>query len=317
MNDKLLKYIEGSFLKDLLKEDGITDIFYNGENLFYLHNTLGRIKSEISVTQSEVLDFVRQIANYSEKQFSYVNPFLDVSVGKYRFNAVHPSIVRVNNEKSSSFSLRIGSIESRIKDDFDFIDENCRKYLLNALDNEKSIVIAGPTGSGKTELQKFLLLNLHNNSRVIVIDNVEELEHIRANEDIDLTSWQISQNNPNASIQELVRNALRSNPDWLVVAESRGKEMNEVLNSVMTGHPIITTIHAESIFDIPTRLCRMVEMADVTQKHESILDDIYRHINICVFVQRKIDPSRGVTRFVETIGELLNDHTIKIIYRRK
>lgn len=317
MNEKLIKYIEESFLKDLLHSEGVTDVFYNGEFIFYLHNKTGRMKSSIKVSSSDVLDFIRQIANYSEKQFSYVNPFLDVSVGRYRINAVHPSIVRINNEKSCSFSIRIGSTESRITDDYDFIDDECRKYLFKALENEKSIVIAGPTGSGKTELQKYLLLNLHNNARIIVLDNVEELEFIRTNDDIDLTSWQISQNNPNATIQELVRNALRSNPDWLVVAESRGKEMNEILNSVMTGHPIITTIHAETIFDVPMRLCRMVEMADITQKHDSILDDIYNHIKICVFVQRKIDPINGVKRYVETIGEFLNDHTIKIIYRRK
>lgn len=316
MNEKLVNYIENSFLKELINLEGITDISYNGESLFYLHNTLGRKKSDIKISTNEVLEFLRQVANYSEKQFSFVNPFLDVSIWKYRINAVHPSIVRVNNEKSCSFSIRIGSKESKIADDYDFIDKKCRDYLFEALNEEKSIVIAGPTGSGKTELQKFLLLNLHNNQRVIVLDNVEELEHIRANEDVDLTSWQISQNNPNATIQELVRNALRSNPDWLVIAESRGKEMNEILNSVMTGHPIITTIHSKSIFDIPDRLCKMIEMSEVSQKHESILDDIYTHIQVCVFVQRKIDPRGGVKRYVESIGELSSDHTVKIIYRR-
>lgn len=317
MNEKLLKYIENSFLKDLLSNDGITDISYNGKNIFYLHNLNGRIKADIKVDNFEVLDFIRQIANLSEKQFSYSTPFLDVSIGKYRINAVHPSIVRVKNDKSCSFSIRIGSEESRITTDFNFLNEECRKFLNDAIRDEKSIVIAGKTGSGKTELQKYLLLNLTNNSRVIVIDNIEELEHVRVNENLDLTSWQISPNNINASIQELVRNALRSNPDWLVVAESRGKEMNEILNSVMTGHPIITTLHAESLEDVPSRICRMVEMAEVTQKHNSILNDIYNHIKVCVFLKRRIDPIKGVIRYVESIAEFQKDQTMKIIYRRK
>ena len=317
MNEKLLKYIENSFLKDLLSNDGITDISYNGKNIFYLHNLNGRIKADIKVNNFEVLDFIRQIANLSEKQFSYSTPFLDVSIGKYRINAVHPSIVRVKNDKSCSFSIRIGSEESRITTDFNFLNEECRKFLNDAIRDEKSIVIAGKTGSGKTELQKYLLLNLTNNSRVIVIDNIEELEHVRVNENLDLTSWQISPNNINASIQELVRNALRSNPDWLVVAESRGKEMNEILNSVMTGHPIITTLHAESLEDVPSRICRMVEMAEVTQKHDSILNDIYNHIKVCVFLKRRIDPIKGVIRYVESIAEFQKDQTMKIIYRRK
>lgn len=317
MNDKLLNFIENSFLKDLFKDDGITDISYNGRNIFYLHNLKGRLKANIKIETNEVLDFIRQIANLSERQFSYTTPFLDVSVGKYRVNAVHPSIVRVKNDKACSFAIRIGSETSRVQDDYDFINKECRKYLEEAIRDEKSIVIAGETGSGKTELQKYLLLNLHSNTRVIVIDNIEELEYVRVNDDLDLTSWQISPNNANASIQELVKNALRSNPDWLVIAESRGKEMNEILNSVMTGHPIITTLHAEALEDVPARICRMVEMAEVTQKHDSILSDIYDHIKVCIFLERKILPNKGVKRYVESIAELQKDGTMKIIFRRK
>lgn len=316
MNEKLINYIESSFLKDLINSDGVTDISYNGSSFFYLHNVGGRKKSELSISNGQVLDFLRQIANLSEKQFSVSTPFLDISVGKYRINAVHPSLGRVNNEKACTFAIRISSEQSRIIDDLDFVDKKCRKYLFRALEEEKSIVICGPTGSGKTELQKYLLLNLKDNTRVIIIDNVEELENIRINDQIDVTSWQISENNMNSSIQELVRNALRSNPDWIVIAESRGKEMNEILNSVMTGHPIITTLHAEKLEDIPLRICRMVEMADITQKHESILNDIYEHIKVCVFLNRKFDSDIGVKRYVESIGELQKDHTMKLIYRR-
>ena len=70
--------------------------------------------------RSEVIDFIRQIANLSERQFSYLNPNLDVSVSKYRINAVHPSIGRINNEKVCTFAIRIGSQESRVINDLDF-----------------------------------------------------------------------------------------------------------------------------------------------------------------------------------------------------
>lgn len=317
MNEKLINYIESSFIKNLVEIPDVTDISFNGKTLFYLHNTEGRKKADIKIDATKANDFIRQIANFSEKQFSYSTPILDVSVGRYRINAVHQSIVRVFNDKSCSFSIRICSNDLKIIDDYKFINEDCRKYLKDALENEESIVIAGPTGSGKTELQKFLLSHLRDNSRVIVIDNVEELEAVRINENIDITSWQISQSNQNSSIQELVKNALRSNPDWLVVAESRGKEMNEVLNSVMTGHPIITTLHARRIEDVPLRICRMVEMSNVNQKHDDILDDVQSNLRIYVFLNRKYKNDGGVERYIESIGEIQDDHTMKIIYRRK
>ena len=316
MNERLLSYIETSFLSPLLKDPEVTDVSYNGVSFFYVHNEKGRLKSDINVPTEEVMNFIRQIANLSERQFSYTIPTLDVSVGKYRLNAVHSSIVRVENDKSCSFAMRISSKESRITPNSEFINDECEKFLVNCLDNEESIVIAGPTGSGKTELQKYLLSKLKKYSRVIVIDNIQELENLRQYDDLDLTSWQISPNNPNASMDELIKNALRSNPDWLVVAEARSKEMNEVLTSVMTGHPIITTIHAKSLQAIPKRVCRMIMSADTTQKYEDILDDVYEHIKYYVFLNRKYSRDRKVHRFIESIGELQKDGSMKVIFKK-
>jgi len=316
MNDRLLSYIENSFLSPLLKDPEITDISYNGVSFFYVHNEKGRLKTNIKVPTEEVINFIRQIANFSERQFSYTIPTLDVSIGKYRLNAVHSSIVRVENDKSCSFAMRISSKESRITPNSEFIDEESEKFLIECLDCEESIVIAGPTGSGKTELQKYLLSKLKKNSRVIVIDNIQELENLRQYEDLDLTSWQISPNNANASMEELIKNALRSNPDWLVVAEARSKEMNEVLTSVMTGHPIITTIHAKSLEAIPKRICRMIMSADTTQKYEDILDDVFEHIKYYVYLNRKFSKDGKVHRFIESIGELQKDGTMRVIFKK-
>ncbi len=317
MNERLLSYIETSFIGPLLKDSEITDVSYNGVSFFYVHNEKGRLKADIKVSNEEVMNFIRQIANYSEKQFSYTIPSLDVSIGKYRLNAMHPSIVRVENDKACSFSLRIGSKETRIKPNSEFINKECEKFLVNCLENEQSIIIAGKTGSGKTELQKYLLSKLKKNTRVIVIDNVQELENLRQDEDLDLTSWQVTPNNPNASMEELIRNALRSNPDWLVVAEARGKEMSEVLTSVMTGHPIISTVHAYSLEAIPKRICRLIMKADPSEKYEYIFDDVFEHIKYYVYLNRKFGKDGTVHRFIESIGELQKDGSMKVIYRKK
>ena len=317
MNEKALAFIENSFLSTLLTDKEITDISFNGVSFFYVHNDKGRLKANIKATSEGVMNFIRQIANYTENQFSYTLPQLNVSIGKYRLNAVHSSIVRVDNNKACSFSIRIGSQESRINPGTAFISKDCDKFLGECLEKEESIVIAGPTGSGKTELQKYLLSKLRDNSRVIVIDNIQELENLRQYENLDLTCWQASETNPNASLDSLIRNALRSNPDWLVVAEARGAEMNEVLTSVMTGHPIITTIHAKSLEAIPKRICRLVMKADTTQKYEDIFDDVQEHIKYYVYLNRKFTKDKKVSRYVESIGELQSDGSMKIIYRRK
>ena len=66
MIDKLISYIENSFLSPLLLDKDITDISYNGVSFFYVHNEKGRLKAEISASNDEVIDFIRQIANFAE-----------------------------------------------------------------------------------------------------------------------------------------------------------------------------------------------------------------------------------------------------------
>lgn len=223
MNNKLVSYIENSFLSPLLKDELVTDISFNGVALFYLHSKLGRKKFNYDLSLQSAIDFIRQIANYSEKQFSYSEPILDVSIGRYRINAVHNSIVRVSDEKGISFSIRIASKENKVKSDKKFMDKQMKEYLLSLLDKNESIVIAGQTGSGKTELQKFLISSIRENAHIIAIDNIQELEGLRENENLDITSWQVYPNMVERTFESLIRNALRSNPDWLIIAEARGK----------------------------------------------------------------------------------------------
>lgn len=317
MNERLLSFIETSFLKPLLDVDTITDITYNGVAIFYMDNNLGRRKSNIVITSDKAIDFIRQIANLSERQFSFTSPTLDISISRYRINAQHSSIVRVGDEKSISFAIRIASKEIHIKNDDVFLDDDSREILFNAISNKKSIVIAGPTGSGKTELQKYLISNLEDYSRVIIIDNVQELDYVRFNPNLDVTSWQISPSIPQGNAQELIRNALRNNPDWIVVAESRGKEMSDVLNAVMSGHPIITTLHARSAEMIPHRMLRLVQMNNHEDKAEDILTDIYEHIDYYVYLERKISKDKKVVRYVDSIASIDENHQLNTIYKKE
>ena len=315
-DEKLKEFLETSFISPLLKKEGITDISYNGEYIFYQSNKYGRRKSEIDVTPSQVASFLRQIANYSEKQFSFLDPILDVSFSRYRINATFLSLTRVRNKKSYSFSIRIAYEGSVLENDDSFFGENSKRILLKAIKNKQSIVIGGETGAGKTELQKYLLMRLEPSSRVIVIDNVEELEMVRADDNLDLTSWVVDERNKKASYASLIKNALRNNPDYLVLAESRGEEMLDALNCVMSGHPIITTMHAKDIKAMPYRMARMAMMGEKKLEYDDLLGDIYHHFSLFVYVKRELIDGQ-VRRFIEAIARPNEKKkTVEIVYER-
>lgn len=318
MANKLIEYIENSFLKELISNPNITDITYNGEAVFYMNNKTGRQKAKFEIGKKDVMDFIRQIANLAEKQFSFTDPNLDVSIGRYRINATHSSIVRVYDDKSISFAIRIASKENRIKNDKEFMPKHVNDYLQSILDNHESLVISGSTGSGKTELQKYLIGMIEKNAHIIVIDNIQELESVRSNSDIDLTSWQVLPSMSERTFENLIRNALRNNPDWLIIAEARGKEMADILLSTMSGHPIITTIHAKSIEEIPGRMTRMIQTSSTNQQYNEIFSDLTHAINNYVYLERSIDEDGVVKRYIKKVGKYnVNTNKLDIIYERK
>ena len=309
---KAVAFLEESFLKELLDNPKVTDVSYNGQDIFYVDNDYGRIKYQTTIEKQVAKDFVRQIANLAEKQFSYQSPELDVSFGRYRFNALHQSICRKNNEESVCFAIRIASSSLKFKDS-EALSEEAKELLQVLVSSNVSIVIGGLTGSGKTELQKYLISLMKENTRAIVIDNILELDQFKTEQSIDLNVWQVDEKRPSASIENLVRNGLRSNPDWLIVAESRGKEMLDVLNSSLTGHPIITTLHAFDINTIPTRMVRMVMMNEQKMGFKDVYNDIAYHMRFYIYLKRKYRKDGMVKRYISSIS-YLNDKGMEEIY---
>lgn len=313
-NEKVVTYIENSFIGELVQNDDITDISFNGMSIYYMDNNKGRLESDIKITNNDAKDFIRQIANLTEKQFSFQNPILDVTAGKYRLNAVHGSIARFDEQSVVNFAIRIASEKPKITDESGFLTKELISLINTLICSGITMVIGGVTGTGKTEFQKYLLNKMKPATRVIVIDNVLEISQKVITNSIDLNIWQFDDRNASLGIQTLVKNALRSNPDWLIVAESRGGEMLEILNSAMTGHPIITTIHAFSVQNMPYRLARMVMMNDKKSNYEDVYSDICNNFPIYFYLKRKIDNKGRVVRYIDSIAYIDQNGKEHLIY---
>lgn len=307
-----IKYIENSFLSPLLSLDGVTDISFNGERIFYQTNKEGRKKSDIEVSNDEVGSFLRQIANSTEKQFSYLNPILDVSFGLYRLNAVNSSLGRVANKKAYTFSLRLEKEGCLIDDSSSFLDEKSRQIIEEILSSGESLIIGGLTSSGKTEFQKYCLYKMKKDSRVIVIDNIEELDMLEI-PTLDLSTWLVNEQNKDiASFSFLIRNALRNNPDYIVVSEARGEEMLDALNAAMSGHPILTTIHAKDVEAMPDRIARLAMIGNPNLRKDELMDDIAHHLKYYIYVAKEEMSSGEIKRFLKSIS-YLDSKTKKLI----
>lgn len=312
--EAIINYIESSFIKDILIEKDITDISYNGKDIYFATNLKGREKSGVEISQNEAKDFLRQIANMSEKQFNYLNPILDINIGKYRLNAINNSVGRVLEDGVVTFSLRIASLEAKISHDEKFMSKEVEDLLDSFIINHRSIVIAGVPGTGKTELQKYLISRIKSQERILIIDETIELSMLQSRLDHDITVWQADDKNKESNVSSLIKNGLRNNPDWMIISEARGEEMNDILTSAMTGIPIITTIHSYDAFTAPNRMAKMIMLSEKKMGYEDVMMNIKEHFNVFIYL-KKVETKKGeIKRFISSIVIIDGDMSLKEIF---
>lgn len=243
--------IENSFLKDFILDPFTTDISFNGTQLRVQSNKKGRYQPEKQPTEKEVFELGMKIANLQQKEWNNSVPRLNTELDTYRVNFIH----RVLSPSGCTFAIRISRpqlVQSKISDMANEDVEQLLKVLVMA---ESNIIAAGRTGSGKTEFQKLLAYYFEDYKKVTLIEDTMDshLKEIYKNKDIN--SWRVSNE---IGYKELTREALRNNPDWLIIAETRGSEAYDLLNAALTDHSVITTLHATDAPAIVDRLLWMI-----------------------------------------------------------
>lgn len=294
------KYINESFLQPYLLND-VTDITYNGKDLFIEDRINGKYRVKCHILLDTVKDFLSHLANLTGKNFNALNPILDISFLNYRLNAIHPLIAKMANKGVYTFALRIYSTNVVIKNnDYQFCPLEIHDLLNRIVKNKKSIIISGKTGVGKTEFQKYLVGYMLDNTKVVIIEDLYETYLKELYPNLDITSWVSFDNQKDIEeeYQKLIKAALRNNPDWLMIAEVRGKEANELYNAFTTGHPFIATIHAKSSKLSLKRFAQMMKNED-----KSLLTELGEYINFSIHLAKNVLPNGKTIRFIESIVE--------------
>ena len=103
--------------------------------------------------------------------------------------------------------------------------------------------------------------------------------------------------------RDCLRNALRMRPDRIIVGETRGEEVIDMLQAMNTGHDgSMTTIHANNPRDGISRLENMVAMAGIEMPLKAVRSQIASAVNLIVQASRLQDGSRRMTSITEITG---------------
>lgn len=319
---RINEIINNSFLKELLEDESITDIRYNGTDLWVQYNDRPYMKSSIQPSLDEVRRVVKQIAMEQKKDITNSDPILDTDFEYLRVNAVHDSVspdgmtlaIRVSRPKLAVRNIEdlipkiTHSVDDTIQNiDKERINKNPIESLLKVLIlSGNNILISGMTGTGKTELQKLLVGFIPNSQSINLIEDTRD-SHIKAlYPEKDIMSWQTltsDDREKKITMQDLVRASLRNNPDWVIVAETRGAEASDMLDSAKTDHFIITTVHAKDAMRIPSRLIPMIKQSLAYQSidEQIIGKDITELFKFGIHLELEFVNNKAVRRIKEIV----------------
>ncbi len=131
-------------------------------------------------------------------------------------------------------------------------EELLRRFRKNFHLPNGMILVTGPTGSGKTTTLYAALTELNRKeSKIITVEDpveyrLERISQVQANPRIGLT------------FANVLRSALRQDPDIIMVGEMRDVETVEIgVSAAMTGHLVLSTLHTNDTISTATRLMDM------------------------------------------------------------
>jgi type IV pilus assembly protein PilB len=157
---------------------------------------------------------------------------------------VHGEKVVMRILDNSSTNLRLSELG--------FLPVNMTRYQVSYGKPYGTILVTGPTGSGKTTTL-YATLNMLNEptKNVITVEDpveyqLEGINQIQVNNKAGLT------------FASALRTILRADPDIILIGEIRDKETaNIAVEAALTGHLVLSTIHTNDAATTPNRLVEM------------------------------------------------------------
>ncbi len=291
-------------LEPLLKDDTVNDILVNGPQQIFVERGGKLTLTDITFKdEKHLLRIIDKIVSAVGRRVDESNPYVDARLADgSRFNAMVPPVA----VDGSLVSIRKFKKDKLAIDDlvrFGAFTEEMAAYLQAAVATRLNIIVSGGTGSGKTTTLNALSSFIANDERILTIEDTAELQLQQ------IHVGRMESRPPNVegkgavSQRDCLRNALRMRPDRIIVGETRGEEVIDMLQAMNTGHDgSMTTIHANSARDGVSRLENMVAMAGIEMPIKAVRSQIASAVNLIVQASRLQDGSRRMTSITELTG---------------
>lgn len=293
-------------LQELVDDPSVTEIMVNGSKEIFIEKDGRTQKWQKKFEDEDQLeDLIQKIVGRVNRIVNRATPICDAMLEDgSRVNIVLPPIALNGPVLTIRKFPEVFSMRRLVENGT--ISKEAAEFLSVLVRCGYNIFVSGGTGSGKTTFLNALSEYIPKDSRVITMEDAAELQIQHVDNLVRLeTRNENIEGEGEISMGELIRAALRMNPDRIIVGEVRGKEALDMLSAMNTGHDgSLSTGHANSPADMLRRLESMVLMgADLPLI--AIQRQIASAIDILIHIGRLRDKSRKILAITE-VGECEN-----------
>lgn len=303
----------GIIEKILAEYEDVTDIEFDGDKLAIAGVTHFKIVEDENITEEYVQRLIQKFAAATKKEFSNNSPILDCVLGQIRLNAVHHS----NTTGGTTFSMRIvrprlALNETNFKGFAPFF---MLAFIKVSIDLYCNLLVAGRTGTGKTELQKLSLSYTRDEKdKIGAIQDVPELFAKELNPQKMIYEW-VTGNG--VTYDDLIRAAMRNNFRWIMPSEIRDRAAYSLYQAMMSSHAIITSLHAKGALKIPRRAAQLAKFAPeaANMPIELLIKDFEELTDFGFYIDKETFDNRDY-RFLAEVASYDEEEGSKLIFKQ-
>ncbi len=260
---KISYYIKRDFIRfgkidALMCDTSIEDVSGNGHGvpIFLYHRAYQNIPTNLVYPEDELNSFIIQMAQRSGKHISVAEPIVDATMPDG--SRIQMTLGTCVTAHGSTFTIRKFSETPITPVDlikWGTFSAEAMAYLWLCIENNKSLIYAGGTASGKTSSLNAVSLFIPEKAKVITLEDTRELKLPHPNWIPSMTRDSFTADERGAvDMYDLLKAALRQRPEYLLVGEVRGKEALTLFQAMSTGHTTFSTMHADSVASAIHRL---------------------------------------------------------------
>jgi pilus assembly protein CpaF len=275
-------------LSGLMRDSSVTDVLVNGPYEVWVERA-GRLSFEGALFKDarELLNLVDRMLGDAGVQADAAHPFADARLADgARLHVVIPPIAPggplISIRRFAPHPMTLTDLKLR-----GMFGEEDAAALTSAVQQRRTLVISGGTGTGKTTLLNALLGCVGDDERVVVIEETAELRPLCKHAVSLLGRPANAEGRGEVDLASLVRVALRMRPDRIVVGEMRGPEALAALMAMSTGHAgSMVTIHAGSGGEAIRRIVSLALGARTGATEETLGAAVERAVDVSVHLER-------------------------------